>query len=149
MFVGVIKDYEKIADEINYERALKKIKSPTIYPWFIWNFCMRQIVFKLEDRVNRYTGISKSFSEAFYEPFNIVSFAAVVGKTYQKEKAKEWVSELGAIINDRRIDPMIKIQFIAEHLRTPEREIVFSDFKNIHDDFGFHFDFEQVRKKVH
>lgn len=142
----VIKDYENIADEIN--NKVNKIKSPTVYPWYIWNFCMRQIVFKLEDRVKRHTGISKNFSKKFYEPFNIVSFAAIVGKTYQREKAKEWVSLLEEIMSDKRIDPMIKIQFITEHLRKPEEEKIFSDLKNIHDDFGFCCDFEHERTRI-
>lgn len=142
----IIKDYENIADEIN--NKVNKIKSPTVYPWYIWNFCMRQIVFKLEDRVQSIQVFLKIFLRNFMSLSTLLVSPLSWGKTYQREKAKEWVSLLEEIMSDKRIDPMIKIQFITEHLRKPEEEKIFSNLKNIHDDFGFCCDFEHERTRI-
>ncbi len=143
---SAIADYENIAQELS--RPKSYVTVPPIYPCVVWNFCMKQIVFKLEDRVKRHIGVSKKFSSEFYEPFNIVSFAAIVGNNKQKEKAKDWIVELGLIATEKRIAPANKIKFIVDHLEKIEDEKDFDDFRNIHDSFGFHYDFEHDEKRV-
>jgi hypothetical protein len=62
-------------------------------------------------------------------------------------KAKEYITGLGDILMEKRIEDSSKAKMILEHLEKVENDQSFSSFRKIQDTFGLQYSFEHFRKR--
>lgn len=133
-----IQDFENIASEIK----------PTQEPCTVWNFCLRYIINDFENTMKLHLGISESSSSNLYKPFNTISLAAIAGDNELKEKAKEWIANLGYIIMENRISDMTKTRLIIEHLEKVDKDSNLCDFQYACEKYGIEYDFSHGWKRL-
>lgn len=138
---NVIQDFENIA----FERTSKYQK---VHTGQVWSQCLKRIVSYLEDRFQRVMCTSRGCNERIYEQFDIVSLAALTGDVLQRKIAKEWIEKLGNIVTEKRLPSHTKNKLIIEHLQKVKTIESFESLRKIHNDFGFHHEFESGWRKV-
>lgn len=123
-------------------------KHRKMYPSEAWSYCIRQIVFGLEDRFKRVISVSGDFDKNFYEPFNTVTLAGVLGSPEEQDYAKKWVSELGHTVTDKDMQLNQKYTLILEHLEKAKKEEKMKRFQEFGTKYGFRFNFIHGTKNL-
>jgi hypothetical protein len=132
----LIQDFETIADYNAFWTPAYVLKS-----------LMKPIVHESERTLNHCLDIGKEFQSNFYHSFNTLCLVSILGNTEQNMKAKEYITGLGDILMEKRIEDSSKAKMILEHLEKVENDQSFSSFRKIQDTFGLQYSFEHFRKR--
>jgi hypothetical protein len=90
--------------------------------------------------------MSDDLDNSFYEPFNIVTLAGVLGSTDEQEYAKKWIAELGNIVNDKEIPLNKKYTSLLDHLGKVKTEEKMKRFQEYRTYYGLHINFIHGQK---
>lgn len=101
--LNVIQDFDEIAENVKVPIELADV----------WKRLTRNILYGSEALIKEYIGIS---SVELSTPFNIVSLAAIIGHEEQRERAKQWMQQLNAIVLDDEVKKEEKADMILSHM---------------------------------
>lgn len=110
----------------------------------VWKPLVKNIVYWTESFVKQH-GIS---SAKLYRPFNVISLAAIMGNNEQRNRAKEWIAQLGTILTDKEIGEARKAVQILDHMEKVEQEREFTEILQMHEKYGLHYQFKSIWKRI-
>lgn len=134
--VGLIQNVERIASG-DGKRGHKRQDGLAD----IWMYLMRIVFDKCKKTLEKQTGACQIDLQ---QPFGVISLAFIIGNKEQKKKVKEWVSQIGTILTDKRLAKATKSEKLLKQLDMVGLEKQFPDALNQYRKMGFRYQFEPV-----
>lgn len=131
---NVIQSFEDIAKKVKVRDGLA-----------VWKLLVKNIIYGTEGFVKRHIGIS---DVKFYKPFNLTSLAAIIGNDEQRNRAKEWIAQLGTILMNKELDETRKAMLILDHMEQVEQEKKFAEILQKHEKYRLHYQFESIWRRI-
>lgn len=131
--LNAIQSFEDIAKKVKESEGLT-----------VWKPLVKNVVYWTEGFVKQH-GIS---SEKFYKVFNVISLAAIMGNDEQRNKAKEWIAQLGTILLNKETAKARRAVQILDHMEQVEQENEFTEILQMHEKFGLHYQFKSIWKRI-
>jgi len=74
--------------------------------------------------------------------------AAILGNNEQRNKAKEWIEQLGKILENKELDEPTKVVMILDHMEQVEQKKEFAEILQKHEKHGLDYRFESTWRRI-
>jgi len=138
--LGLIHHVESIADR---NKSHQRCPRPDLIIK-VWMHLIKNVYEKCRKILEKHTGACRI---DLHKPFGVVSFAFVMGDTQQRGKAKDWATQLGTTLTDKRLTEETRSEKVFSQLEAVESVNEFSDALRLYDKFGFDYQFEPIWRK--